>query len=450
MKRFYLLSLFAALVAFGNVKAQGTSCETATPWTGMFMGFKTDSYPADGWYTVTAQVASMISFSGLNGGVVVDDVHLYEGCSGNEAYITGKDAAMGTLGFYMEAGVEYKLHITQRTNDMVFVMANPLDISRAPEGLYCFKPIKVENIGLFQNIKAGTTWFQMEFAYPAPLQVNVMSSESGNTTTAITSVETNHLGCGQGVNLSTELLPYRTLAKGGTNLVAVTASEPCMISFSLDAINATGCGNKPAYMKSIELDVENTYDNAYYTLDRRFLVPETGTYTFINHGAEGTVLSVGVMNEFDNNGRVDYTCDFETRPLMAVVGANNKAAVAATFNEGDLVVVRSDAYGKLEGSLPYLKVEKGTSGITSATVGGNREVVLSENPTNGNFVVKSFLLADGAEVNVYDMNARKVFGTSVAAGTTEAQVRMEGVPAGNYLLVVMGRSRSASTKLIVK
>ena len=452
MKKSYLLGLMAAFALSGSANAQGTNCETATPWTGMFMGLNVDNYPADAWFTYTVDVPTMLSFNGLCAPVVIEpnDIQIYEGCDGNEPYVVERDVEKGTLGYYLEPGIDYKIHITQRESGYAFLMPSALDVSRAPEGGYCFKPIVLDGLGAFQNVKAGTTWFQHDMPYPAPVTVNVMSSESGNVMNVVTAVETRHLDCKGGENHSTELLPNRTYAKGGINLMAVTVSEPCLISFALDAINATGCSNKPAYMKSVELGVETTYDNAYYTLDRRFIVPETGTYTFKNYGAEGTVLSVGLMNEVDNDGRVDYTCDFDSHPLMAIVGDNNVATVSATFNEGDMVVVRSDAYGKLEGALPYLKVEKGTTGITSASVVENREVVLSENPTDGNFVVKSFLLADGAEVNVYDMNAKKVYGTKAGAGSTEKQIQLEGVPAGTYLLVVMGRNRSASIKLIVK
>lgn len=452
MKKSYLLGLMAAFAMSGSVSAQGSSCETATPWTGMFMGYYGDSFPADGWFTYTVSTPTMLSFSGLCAPTVItpDDIQIYEGCEGNEPYVVDKDVEKGILSYYLEPGIDYKIHITQQESGYAFVMPSALDVSRAPEGTYCFKPIVLSGLGSFQNVKAGTTWFQHEMPYPAPILVNVISSESGSMMDVVQSVATKHLDCKGGENHSMELLPNRTFAKGGTNLIAVTVSEPCMISFALDALNATGCGNKPAYMKSLELDVETTYDNAYYTLDRRFIVPETGTYTFKNYGAEGTVLSVGLMKEFDNDGRVDYTCDFDSHPLMAIVGEDNMATVSATFNEFDMVVVRSDAYGKLEGGLPYLKVEKGTTGIASASVVENREVVLSENPTNGNFVVKSFLLAEGAEVNVYDMNAKKVYGTTAVAGSTEKQIQLEGVPAGTYLLVVMGRNRSASTKLIVK
>ncbi len=176
--------------------------------------------------------------------------------------------------------------------------------------------------------------------------------------------------------------------------------------------------------QKLELDVETTYANAYWTVDKVFEVPEDGEYTFINHAAKGTELNIGkaVRGDEDTSSFGNkLSCDFsEGEP--AIVG-DEDATITKTLSKGDLIAVQSEVYTPLAEGAPYLKVAKGsTGGINTAA---------------------------GTKAVAYDMTARKVAEVAIAAGS-ESQVITLDVPSGIYLIVVYGNNRSASAKVVVE
>lgn len=431
MKKFLLG--FAALVlaaTTSEVRAQGATCEEATPFPMYIDG---STIPNGAWYSITVTEGSMFPSSapvGLADGNIV----VYEGCNGREA------VKLSTNTYYLEPGIDYKVFIKLRSSDFFF--PNSLSLQNAPAGMYCVKPIVLEGLGQTQEIKgARTVWYQIDVAYNAPLQVK--SSDIGMPLASnVTKVVTKHLECRGGTNESNELLPQQTYVKAGTNLVQVTTNAAGNINFTLDAMNATGCGNRPQYAPALELNAETMIPNAYYTVSRKFTIPETGRYAFTLNAAEGTEFSLASL--------VDKACDFDTKPLSATVGSDNKAVIVAEYNKDDVVVLHADMPGAMNGT-PSMKVEKSNdpTGIFASTT-STREVLLSENPTDGIFTLTSALLNNGAEIGIYDMSAKRVWGTTVKGGAESYTVDAANLPAGTYLIVVYGVDRSATAKLVVK
>ena len=436
-----LLLSCAALVLAANIselKAQGATCEEATA---LPMYVDGSTIPNGAWYNYSVTEASMFP-SSTPDGLEDGNILIYEGCGGRSAI------KMSTNTYYLEPGKEYKVFLKLRSSDFFFPSATSM--ANAPAGMYCVKPIVIDGngLGLAQSIsKASTLWYQIEPAINAPLQVK--SSEIGNPLCAnVTKVVTKHLACDGGTNESNELLPQQTYVKAGINLVGVTTNAACSIVFALDGMSAAGCGNNPAYAPVIELDTESTIANAYYVVNRRFVVPEDGNYTFTLKAAEGSVLSIASVVLNENNKKV---CDFDTTPLSAEVGENNEVSVVGTFKKDDIVILYADESGALADGTPSLKVVKGgtPTGINNVK-SSSRELKLSENPTDGLFTITSALLKNGAEIGIYDMSARRVWAAKAKAGSDSFDVEASNLVPGTYLVVVYGPDRSASAKLIVK
>ena len=98
--------------------------------------------------------------------------------------------------------------------------------------------------------------------------------------------------------------------------------------------------------------------------------------------------------------------------------------------------------------MPYLLVEKGgtTTGIADITADGS---TLKATAAAGKLNVESVLLAQGAEVAVYDMMARKVASATSAEGADSIEMNLD-VNAGVYIVVVYGKGNSESVKIAVK
>ncbi len=433
-----LLSCAALLLAanISELKAQGATCEEATA---LPMYVDGSTIPNGAWYNYSVTEASMFP-SNTPVGLEDGNILIYEGCGGRSAI------KMSTNTYYLEPGKEYKVFLKLRSSDFFFPSTMPM--ANAPVGMYCVNPIVLEGLGNYQDIKkAQTTWYQIESAYNAPLQVK--STDIGNPLSEnVTKVVTKHLACDGGTNESNELLPQQTYVKAGINLVGVTTNAACGIMFALDGMSAAGCGNNPAYAPVIELDTESTIANAYYVVNRRFVVPEDGNYTFTLKAAEGSVLSIASVVLNENNKKV---CDFDTTPLSAEVGENNEVSVVGTFKKDDIVILYADESGVLADGTPSLKVVKGgtPTGINNVK-SSSRELKLSENPTDGLFTITSALLKNGAEIGIYDMSARRVWAAKAKAGSDSFDVEASNLVPGTYLVVVYGPDRSASAKLIVK
>ncbi len=388
------------------------------------------------WYSTTASNDQLFP-SSTPAGIEDGDIQVFEDCRGNEA------TKINPNSYYLESGKEYLVRLKTHENQMWMLTGVPT--ANAPEGMYCFKP-KSATMGINQTQNPNTTvWYSLPIPYPAPVVVTALTTDNpiSHNEGIVTKVVTKQDDCNGVINESNELIPNRAYAKTGTGLISVTVSdvESSGIRFTLDAMSATGCQNGPTHITSITLDSENTYPNAAWTLYRQYVVAEDGTYTITNHGAEGTVMRVGKL--------IENSCDFETTPLEAIVDENNEASVVGEFKVGDIIIIESDAFDILKDSTPYLKIEKGgTTGIRH-TQKSSRLISVFENPNNGSFIVKSYLLNNGATIAVYDLAARKIFSTIVPAGTEEQQVNLN-VSAGQYLIVVYGKSRSASAHVIIR
>ena len=57
---------------------------------------------------------------------------------------------------------------------------------------------------------------------------------------------------------------------------------------------------------------------------------------------------------------------------------------------------------------------------------------------------------EGAGIYVYDMSGRAINSVKARPASDAAIVNLSGVPAGTYMFLVVGRSKSASTKVIVE
>jgi len=459
MKKFYV-SLAASLMLLVPTvaKAQGTSCDNAQPFPGMLMGSMVNGTT---WYTVTVNELSIFP-----GAVVPTDqaeLAIFEGCDGKEAISYGVNC------YFLYPGIEYKMRITPKENVAGMLIMNGMPVSGAPEGMYCVKPIDLTGTGgIAVTQKLGRTlWYKKDFAYNGKL--NITKDGINFPSSYLTKVEVRN-GDGSGVpniaestSLGTVTMPPAPFVKAGVNLIAITFDEdPTKTetegSFVLAQRPNTDCANRPEHISNaLALDAKTSVENGYYVNDYTFTPAETGKYTFTCYSAEGTVFNVGTIyntGEKRNPGteyEADiYACKYELGDPV-LVGSDNTANIVLDLTAGTKYVVHYDADYALkgEGNTPYVKVVKGTTGINNVTQ-NKTDVLVSENPTDGNFTVSSYLLSHGAEIALYDMAAKKVFSLKVKGGSSEQDVQLYGVKAGTYLLVVYGANRSACTKLIVK
>ena len=469
MKKF-LLPLFAACVfaapAIADDVVYGTSPETAKPFPvgGWFLP-SLDDAPAEVWFTIKNEKTGPINWGGAP---TADErqVFVYLCDGGSEAF----QWMEGTDSYALLPGQEYLVKITPKAAGN-FCFGSGVSDMEFPadrfEGKWPFYPIDrtstdVESPnyrGLANSQAPGTTaYYLYNFDYPSQLSItSTQTPGSSMPAMDITNVDAIHIQCPGGTNTGSGLMaPY---VKAGRNVIGITVSadvtaEEYPFSIGLNGFTIFNCGNRLLYDKSMQLDTEETYPDAYYTVDRYFEVPEDGTYTFTNHGAVGSILNIGRVNRLP----VDPDDPYAGRPFecvwddiqSATVGNTDAVIVVDNLKKGELVLVQSDAFGVIgEGSdnFPYLMVTKGNNSAVGAVAADGNTLKVAA--ANGVLSVESVLLASGAEVAVYDMNANKVASAKAAAGDANLEVALDAAP-GVYVVVVYGKGNSESAKIVVK
>lgn len=462
MKKF-LLPLFAACVfaapAIADDAVYGTSPETAKPFPvgGWFLP-SLDDAPAEVWFTIKNEKTGPI----LWGGPTAADerqifVYLCDG--GAEAF----QWQAGTDSYALLPGQEYLVKITPKAPGN-FCMGSGVTDMEFPEsfkGKEPFYPIdrtstdvESPNYKGLANVQApGTTaYYLYDFDYPSQLVLNT-NTFPAMPAMDLTKVEVIHVECPGGTTVGDGVInvPY---FKAGRNVIGFTVSDAVTaeqygFSVALNAFATLNCGNNLLRGKSMVLDAQETYPDAYYTVDRFFKVPEDGTYTFVNHGAAGSILNVGKIVLTDPENEYKYECNWEDIK-SATVGNTDACIVVEGLKKDELVLVQSDAFGVIgEGmdNLPYLMVTKGDSSTVGAVAADGNTLKVAA--ANGVLSVESVLLASGAEVAVYDMNANKVASAKAAAGDANLEVALDAAP-GVYVVVVYGKGNSESAKIVVK
>lgn len=466
MKKFYFLTAAAVLLTVSMpvpVSAQGTSCETAIPMPQMLMGM---NITGETWYTLTVDDLSLFPSSAVSTDQA--EIVVFDGCGGSEAIRNVNEPNS----WFLYPGTEYKVRIIPRENIAGMFIMGSLSMAQAPNGIYCVKPIILpspedEDYGAAVKQPLGTTkWYQKEFIFNG--NVNVTRDGMNVVSDLLTKIELKNGDCNAVSNVSEQqnlggyVMAPAPFAKAGTNLIAVTFApatdtEETEGQFHL-AISSpnTDCVNRPEYIsKTLVSGTESQVTNGYRVADFTFTPTESGIYTFTCHAAEGTVFNVGTVEKTgeQRNPGTEYAsdiyeCRYENAPV--IIGSSNDASMALDLTAGTKYVLHYDADYTLEDGTPFVKVEKGgVLGIGSVS-DKKTDVQVSENPTDGDFTVSSYLLKYGAEIALYDMAAKRVFSVKAQGGSSEQDVLLTGVKPGMYLLVVYGANRSACTKLIVK
>lgn len=441
------LLLFSALpLCMFNAMAQGTSPETATPIpAGGWFVENLNNAPAEAWFTISNNTEFPVNW-GDAPSANEQQIFVYL-CDGGQ---TAFQRIEGSDSYILLPGKEYLVKITPKATGF-FCFNAALTLPASWAGKYKYYPIPLKNEwsawGSQQTIAPGETkWFYADAPYASQLTVqnNMMFVPS------IEKVEVIHIECPGGTNTGSSIIP--PYFKAGGNVIGVTvsstATENASFNFGASAMTTLNCNNNLLRGQSLTLDVQNTYPDAYYTVDRFFKVPEDGTYTFINHGAKGTILNVGTV-DVDPTNQYKGTCNWDNIK-SATVGNNDAVVVVDNLKEGTTVLVQSDAFGIIgEGmeNLPYLQVLKGNQAGIDAV--DNDDDTLKVAVSGNVLTVSSVLIAAGSEVAVYDMQARKV---TSAVSTTGAETLSVSVnaPAGMYMVVVYGKGNSESAKIVIK
>ena len=443
MKKFLLLSTLAVAMT-ANAADYGTSPETAVDFPGFWAPDQSlVDNKTEVWFKfkVTTQNGRPALYPSM---APSGEYQVFQCADGT------MEAPKNSTGVYVvESGKEYLFKLVPGSTAPV--MLSGLEFRDDSEKGAEYYPIEVgaTEMGLTRTVEAGqTVWYKINHAYPSTVTTNFFFAPVAD----IEKVVVKHQECPGGVNEGNSVIPPYN--KAGVNLVGVTASAaataPVQFQLGTNATAAQSCNNNLSRGPKLGLDEETTYPNAYWTVDKVFEAPEDGEYTFINHAAKGSELNIGkiVRGDADTSPFGNkLSCDF-SEGETAIVG-DKDAMIVKTLAKGDLVAVQSDVFTKLEEGAPYLKVVKGnaTGGINN--VGNDNNTVEIVALGGKSFSINNVLLAGGAKVVAYDMNARKVAETAVAAGT-ESQVITLDVPSGIYLIVVYGANRSASAKVVVE
>lgn len=448
MKKFLLLSTLAVAMT-ANAADYGTSPETAVdlPASGWELT-SMDNAPAEAWFKVkiTTPTGGPAMFPTMAVAAPgVRESWIYQCADGT---FEAPEMSSGAGNYILESGKEYFMKIVPTKAGVYGTGILPLPESQKGREYYPIE-IPANEMNLYQKQAPGTTvWYKCDFATTS----NVSAAYMGMPIMDIEKIVVKHQACPGGINEGSALMPAYN--KAGTNVVGITVASTATadVQFLLSAggPTTTNCAMNLSRAPKLVLDEQNTYPNAYWTVDRVFEAPEDGEYTFINHAAKGSELNIGkaVKGDTDTSSwGFKLSCDF-SEGETAIVG-DKDAMIVKTLAKGDLVAVQSDVFTKLEEGAPYLKVVKGnaTGGINN--VGNDNNAVEIVALGGKSFSINNVLLAGGAKVVAYDMNARKVAETAVAAGT-ESQVITLDVPSGIYLIVVYGANRSASAKVVVE
>lgn len=462
MKKFYF-SLVAAMMLSASTAAyaqDGKTCETALPYTGNLQVTETT------WFTF--KFNSLTMFPSIDITPDVATLTIFEGCDGEEAF------SQGVNSYFLYPDIEYKIKVEPQKNSILLPKSEMgLSLAGAPAGMYCVNPIKIEpdpTTGAYTAVKqrlGRTLWYQRNIAMNGNLN---FTKDGVNPCEGLTKVELKRGDCKavSSIGEATEITPGLVVApspfaKAGTNLMAITfaaSTDPEVTEgqfvISQNAIAFIDCNNRPERMPAIELDKETGVQNGYYVKDYQFTPATAGTYSFVCKAAEGTVFNVGTIEDTGEKRNPGteyespiYECRYEINDPV-IVNSSNEAAITLTLEAGKKYVMHYDSDYALEGATPSMKAVEGTySSINSIEMNKKTDVMVSENPTDGNFTVSSYLLPDCGEIALYDMGANKVFSTK-SQGGKEQNIQLTNVKSGVYLLVVYGRGRSACTKLIVK
>ncbi len=456
MKKSLLYVVAVSLCAASSYAADyGTTPETAVPMpTGGWEVKDLASAPTEAWFTFTSNQATPAMWGDgasdwTNPTPLGQQVFVYLCNDGQEAF----QMSPGTDSYILFPGQEYLVKVTPKAVGLYCMnQPNPLPTDRF-EGKQKYYPIVVapSELGRARTVAPGTTtWYELTVPYPtqiAPKSVASPMTPASN----IDKIEAIHIECPGGSDTGDLIVgPY---VKAGKNVVGITASASATedVSFILgyNAFGNFNCGNNLLRSQNLELDAKNTYPDAYYTVDRFFKVPEDGNYTFINHGAKGTILNVGMVKLTDPADAYKFECDW-SNIKTATVGNEDAVVVMTDLKKDDIVAVQSDAFGVIGAgmdNLPYLMVKKGgSSNVSEIVEEGN---TLKVNASNGKLTVESVLLASGAEVAVYDMSANKVASTFAAEGDSSLEMSLDVTP-GVYVVVVYGKGNSESVKIAVK
>ncbi len=428
----------------------GTTPETAKPFpANMWFLQKLDGVPSEVYFTYTHTGDT----PGLWGSAPSDpsnpnlgkQIYVYLCNGGQEAF----QITEGSDSYVLFPNKEYLVKITPKVAG-IFCMGGAMALKPDWEGKYKYYPIDVTaNPGAFRTVSPGETkWFKYKANYPAQLTANNFLT---GPIMDFTSIEAIHIECPGGTNIGSGLIP--PYLKAGENVIGFTlpstATADASFSIGLNAMGALSCNNNLLRGSSLEVGKKASYPDAYYTVDRFFNVPEDGTYTIINHGAKGTILNVGSIKMTDPSNEYKYECDW-SNIKYATVGNEDAKIVVENLKAGEKIVIQSDAFGVIgEGmtNQPYLLVEKGgQSGISDITADNN---TLVANVSAGKLKVSSTLLAQGAEVAVYDMLARKVASSASPVGAETLEIDLD-VNAGVYIVVIYGKGNSESAKIVVK
>lgn len=423
----------------------GDTPETAKPFpAGMWFLPTLDGAPSEAWFTYTNTTDNVVNWGNCPA-ATEKQIYVYLCNGGQEAFQTEP----GSDSYILFPGKEYLVKITPKAAGM-FCMGQTGPNPNWVEGEFKYYPIDITAIqNQNQSVNPGETkWFKVKYDYASRLKTDYFMAPVAN----IERVEAIHIECPGGTNIGSGLIgPY---IKAGESVIGVTGSQsataPIPFGFALDGQMEVNCGNNRGFGKApvskMTVGTKSGYPDAYYTVDRYFEVPEDGTYTFTNHGAKGTILNVGkveVVNGYN-------TCVW-TDVKSATVGNEDAKVVMTGLVAGDKLFIESDAFGVIgEGTenMPYLLVEKGgtTTGIADITADGS---TLKATAAAGKLNVESVLLAQGAEVAVYDMMARKVASATSAEGADSIEMNLD-VNAGVYIVVVYGKGNSESVKIAVK
>ena len=323
----------------------------------------------------------------------------------------------------------------------VMAMGTPVEVAAAAEGDDCSNPIAV-NQGMYTPIKANhPTWFKINLVYPGLYSVRQFTATGSSAT--VTSVKVKSGDCNAVENESNLLMPDQVYAKSGENLFCVTCSGDTQIMFQMSSPVAS-CQNHPERMTVLSENTGVTYPNAVYENYWRFIAPETATYLVTNKAPQGTILQVGTLEEDDN---AKFACNFEDAQ-MAEVGENGEGKVYVEMKEGQTYVISSETFAKMSTGMPSVQISKDATGVRS--VSETYSDMKVSKVAEREYRVSSYLLGEGAGIYVYDMSGRAINSIKAQPASDAAIVNLSGVPAGTYMFLVVGRSKSASTKVIVE
>lgn len=444
MKKFLLpiVAVCACVTPAFADEVYGTTPETAKPFpVGGWHVEDLSAVPNEVYFTYTSTSATPVNW-GTVPTASEKQIYVYFGNGGPEAYqwVEGSDS------YSLFPNQEYLIKITPKATGWFCEMPG-MAFPPKFEGQK-FYPKNV-NIGNGLTIQPGSTlWVEIDLPYASTLLLNDILAK--NNLSDITTIEVNHIEAPGGTTTGSGL--FIPVAKKGKNVIGFTVKDGAAsdVYFILGLSPSTYTCEKNL-LRGVEMTLgeKETYMDAYYTVDRFFTVPADGSYTFTNHGAPGTKLTVGAIKLTDPANEYAYECDWDNAKSEVVASSDAKITMN-NLNKGDKVFVRSDAYTTLNGgidNMPYLMVEKAKqSGIDDIVAEGGK---MNVSVNGGVLTVESALLASGAEVAVYDMLGRKVASATAAAGAANVELNLDAA-AGVYVVAVNGKGGSESAKIAVK